>query len=51
MKENNIIIMIWLILRISANGGIITKNKWSVDFFLSEATKIVNEYNWKYEIF
>ena len=38
------------LLNISSTA-VLQKINGQSDFFLSEATKIVNEYNWKYEIF
>ena len=51
MKENNIIANDLAHLLNISSTAVLQKINGQSDFFLSEATKIVNEYNWKYEIF
>ena len=50
MKENNIIANDLAHLLNISSTAVLQKINGQSDFFLSEATKIVNEYNWKYEI-
>lgn len=51
MKENNIIANDLAHLLNISSTAVLQKINGQSDFFLSEATKIVNEYNWEYEIF